>query len=103
MKGGGILGGIGGLLGVGLLSRGAMRGGASLLGTLVNGMAGCGHGGTGKGRGGQSLLLNDMGGGRGKRRERGGTGDDSTLADVLQQALFWPCRVRRAGTAAISS
>ena len=95
MNGGGILGGIGGLLGVGLLSRGAMRGGASLLGTLVSGLSG-GRGGMGGrgsgmgggmggGRGGQSSLPGGMGGGCG--RGGGGMGDDNALGEVLQQAL----------------
>lgn len=103
MKGGGILGGIGGLLGVGLLSRGAMRGGASLLGTLVSGLSGGERGGMGGrgsgmgggmggGRGGQSSLPGGMGGGcgrggGGRRGGRGGMGDDNALGEVLQQAL----------------
>ena len=99
MKGGGILGGIGGLLGVGLLSKGAMRCGASLLGTLVSGLSDGGRGGMGGrgsgmggGRGGQSSLPGGMGGGcgrggGGRRGGRGGMGDDNALGAVLQQAL----------------
>lgn len=92
MKGGGILGGIGGLLGVGLLSKGAMRGGASLLGMLVSGLSSGGRGGMGGGRGDQSSLPSGMGGscgrgGGGKRGGRRGKGDDNIVAEVLQQAL----------------
>ncbi|MBQ9452005.1 MAG: hypothetical protein IJU65_01760 [Desulfovibrio sp.] len=92
MKGGGILGGIGGLLGVGLLSKGAMRGGTSLLGTLVSGLSG-GRGGMGGrgggmggGRGGQSSLAGGMGGGC-RCGGHGGMGDDNALGELLQQAL----------------
>ncbi|MCR5563336.1 MAG: hypothetical protein K6F46_08225 [Desulfovibrio sp.] len=80
MKGGGILGGIGGLLGTGLLAKGAMRSGASLLGTLAGSLGGgCGGKGGGKGGGRGSRR---GGGGRG-----GGAGNDNVLGEVLQQAL----------------
>lgn len=75
MMKGNILGGLGGLLGMGLLSGGAMRGGASLLGTLVGGLGRSAGGGCGRGSG------------RGSGR-RGGCGSDgNALAEVLQQAL----------------
>ena len=73
MKGGGILGCIGGLLGTGLLAKGAMRSGASLLGTLAGSLSGGGCGGRGARRG--------------NGRRAGGVGDDSFLGEALQQAL----------------
>ncbi len=81
MKGGGILGGIGGLLGTGLLAKGAMRSGASLLGTLAGSFGGGGCGGNGGGKGG------GRGARRGGGRRGGGAGDDNVLGEVLQQAL----------------
>lgn len=87
MKGGGILGGIGGLLGLGLLSKGAMRGGVSLLGSLASGLSG-GRGGMGGGRGGMGGGRGGMDGGRrgGGSCGRGGRGDDVALPELLQQA-----------------
>lgn len=89
---GNILGGLGGLLGMGLLSGSAMRGGASLVGTLVSGLGRSSGGGCGRGGG--------RGGGR-----RGGCGgnDGNALAEVLQQALqrlaFRPPSVESDGSA----
>ncbi|MBQ9407203.1 MAG: hypothetical protein IJU37_10780 [Desulfovibrio sp.] len=75
MKGGRILGGVGGLLGMGLLTKGIMGQGGSLLSTLLSSLGGgqrrgCQGGGRGRGAGG-----------------RNGMSDGTSLTEVLQSAL----------------
>ncbi|MCR5220307.1 MAG: hypothetical protein K6E31_04845 [bacterium] len=80
---GGILGGLGGLLGIGLLSKGRSAEGASILDSLAKAAS---HGLRG---GSSSSLTGGMKGGcggRGRHGRHGGKGND-TLADTLQQAL----------------
>ncbi|MCR5813102.1 MAG: hypothetical protein K6G15_01230 [Desulfovibrio sp.] len=88
MKGGGMLGGLVGLLGAGLLSKGAIKGGTSLLGTLGNLVSSSGRGGMKKSFGGQSCPQGGSGrrgGGRGCARVD--MDKDNVLTEVLQQAL----------------
>ncbi len=93
MKGGGIIGALGGLLGAGLLSKGGMSGAASLLGTLAKGAGKGSRGGMTsvisgmKGMGGGSGRGGGCGAGKGGRRGSGGQGGSNPLADALQDAL----------------
>ena len=82
MNGRGLLGGLGGLIGVGLLSKGAMRGGFSLLTNLLGGLSGTGGGGGRGMRGGSQGFSGGKGRGKG-----GGNNNDGSLLETLQKAM----------------
>ena len=82
MNGRGLLGGLGGLIGVGLLSKGAMRGGFSLLTNLLGGLSGTGGGGGRGMRGGSQGFSGGKGRGKG-----GGNSNDGSLLETLQKAM----------------